>query len=245
MRTARKQPSFIGIARIDEAAHRVDHARQRLRERRVDRAARLWRRAGEVDVDRRRRRSVTATCTSKRSPCSKPSPSMVKLPWYVPSGSGRSSSRIRRSVPSSHSCVNRASASAPYRSMSSSSRRPMTFTPATSACTSPIALSGVRLLRSMIREHVARGLALRGTRWTGGSMQPFGERVGRQRGEAAGGHAAHVGDVDERAGEEPHVRRRRTPDGTRGCRWRGCRRGTGRSSRTRRRVASCRAGCPR
>ena len=80
----------------------------------------------------------------------------------------------------------------------------MTFTPATSACTSPIALSGVRLLPSMIR-NTSRAGSPCAVQVDGREHQTLGERVRGQRGQATGRHAAHVGDVDEGAGEEPHA----------------------------------------
>ena len=50
--SGRKHPSFIGIVGSTKQRHRVHDARQRLRDRRVDRAARLRRRPAEIDVDR-------------------------------------------------------------------------------------------------------------------------------------------------------------------------------------------------
>ena len=74
-------PRSSAIVGIDEAAHRVDDARQRLRERRVDHAARLRRRPREVDVDGAvALDSVTAACTSKSRSGSTPSLSIAKLP---------------------------------------------------------------------------------------------------------------------------------------------------------------------
>ena len=80
----------------------------------------------------------------------------------------------------------------------------MTFTPATSACTSPTALSGVRLLPSMMRSTSPRGLALV-IQVDGREHESLSERVGRERGEPTGGNASHIGDVDECAGEELHT----------------------------------------
>ena len=126
---------------------------------------------------------------------------MVNELSYRPGGSSASVARIRRSVSSRSRSTTAATSAAPKRSCSSSMRRAITFTPATSACTSPTTLSGVRLLRSMMRSTSSTGSPSRQQAHRR-QQQAFDEGVGGQRGQSGGRDPADVGDVDERAGEE-------------------------------------------
>ena len=87
-----------------------------------------------------------------------------------------------------------------------------TFTPATSAWTSPMTLSGERLLRSMMPS-TSRRLALAVAAGPA-EEQALGEGVVGQRRQPRHRDPADVGDVDERAGEErdPAVGEDRTED---------------------------------
>ena len=168
--SGRKQPSFIGI--VGSTKHRIAYTTpDRVCENDELMVPRAWGDVPSKSTSMPPSRAVTATFTSNVRSGSTPSPSISNVPWYVPAGRRRRSSRTRRSESSIESRTKRSTVVVPKRSRSSSTRRAMTFTPATSARTSPITLSGARLLRAMMPNTSSTGASFR-YRWTGGSNRP-------------------------------------------------------------------------